>query len=192
MGQVFYDFSRGIDNRPVVSEWERKSVSCEQTFESDISENAAVTIHLYHTVLELVRRIEKNAFEGRTLTLKVKFAHKREQTETRFQSAEREQTRQYAKSPDFFDERSGKADYQQITRSITVDYILRTKDEILPLAKQLMQQVEFFDKQSGYAERHSHPIRLLGLGVSNQKNATPQEENQWIELELEFEPWPEE
>ena len=28
MGQVFYDFSRGIDNRPVISEWERKSVSC--------------------------------------------------------------------------------------------------------------------------------------------------------------------
>ena len=145
MGQVFYDFSRGIDNRPVISEWERKSVSCEQTFESDISENAAVTIHLYHTVLELVRRIEKNDFEGRTLTLKVKFL-----------------------------------DFQQITRSITIDHILRTKDEILPLAKQLMQQVEF----------HSHPIRLLGLGVSNQKNATPQEENQWIELELEFEPWP--
>ena len=130
MGQVFYDFSRGIDNRPVISEWERKSVSCEQTFESDISENAAVTIHLYHTVLELVRRIEKNDFEGRTLTLKVKFL-----------------------------------DFQQITRSITVDHILRTKDEILPLAKQLMQQVEF----------HSHPIRLLGLGVSNQKSATPQE-----------------
>ena len=128
MGQVFYDFSRGIDNRPVISEWERKSVSC-----------------LYHTVLELVRRIEKNDFEGRTLTLKVKFL-----------------------------------DFQQITRSITVDHILRTKDEILPLAKQLMQQVEF----------HSHPIRLLGLGVSNQKSVTPQEDNQWIELELEFEPWP--
>ena len=171
MGQVFYDFSRGIDNRPVISEWERKSVSCEQTFESDISENAAVTIHLYHTVLELVRRIEKNDFEGRTLTLKVKFARKREQTEARLQSAEREQTRQNAKFLDF----------RQITRSITVDHILRTKDEILPLAKQLMQQVEF----------HTHPIRLLGLGVSNQKSATPQEENQWIELELEFEPWPE-
>ena len=117
MSLIFYDFSRGIDNRPVISEWERKSVSCEQTFESDISENAAVTIHLYHTVLELVRRIEKNDFEGRTLTLKVKFL-----------------------------------DFQQITRSITVDHILRTKDEIL-----------------------SHPIRLLGLGVSNQKSATPQE-----------------
>ena len=161
MGQVFYDFSRGIDNRPVISEWERKSVSCEQTFESDISENAAVTIHLYHTVLELVRRIEKNNFEGRTLTLKVKFA--------------REQTQQYAKYQDF----------HQITRSITVDHVLRTKDEILPLAKQLMQQVEF----------HSHPIRLLGLGVSNPGSPTSNGEQAssqgaWCELELEFEPWP--
>ena len=156
MGQVFYDFSRGIDNRPVISEWERKSVSYEHTFESDISENSAVTIHLYHTVLELVKRIEKNDFDGRTLTLKVKFL-----------------------------------DFQQITRSITVDHILRTKDDILPLAKQLMQSVEFFDKQSGFAERHSHPIRLLGLGVSNQKNATAQEQQPWVELELEFEPWPE-
>ena len=161
MGQVFYDFSRGIDNRPVISEWERKSVSCEQTFESDISENAAVTIHLYHTVLELVRRIEKNDFEGRTLTLKVKFA--------------REQTQQYAKYQDF----------HQITRSITVDHMLRTKDEILPLAKQLMQQVEF----------HSHPIRLLGLGVSNPGSPPSNGEQastqgSWCELELEFEPWP--
>ena len=170
VGQIFYDFSRGIDNRPVISEWERKSVSCEQTFESDISENAAVTIHLYHTVLELVRRIEKNDFEGRTLTLKVKFARKREQTEASFQSAEREQTRQNAKFGDF----------QQITRSITVDHVLRTKDQILPLAKQLMQQVEF----------HSHPIRLLGLGVANQKGAAVPEQQPWVELELEFEPWP--
>ena len=161
MGQVFYDFSRGIDNRPVISEWERKSVSCEQTFESDISENAAVTIHLYHIVLELVRRIEKNDFEGRTLTLKVKFARMREQAEARFQSAERQ-------------------DFQQITRSITVDHILRTKDEILPLAKQLMRGVEF----------HSHPIRLLGLGVSGQKSAAQQNQQQWVELELEFLAWP--
>ena len=161
MGQVFYDFSRGIDNRPVISEWERKSVSCEQTFESDINENSAVTIHLYHTVLELVRRIEKNDFEGRTLTLKVKFA--------------REQTLQYAKYQDF----------HQITRSITVDHVLRTEDEILPLAKQLMQQVEF----------HSHPIRLLGLGVSNPGSSSSNgrlasRQGAWRELELEFEPWP--
>ena len=31
-------------------------------------------IELYHTVLELLERIAKSGFEGRTLTLKVKFA----------------------------------------------------------------------------------------------------------------------
>ena len=142
MGQVFYDFARGIDNRPVISEWERKSVSCEQTFEKDISEPAAVTIELYHTTIELVRRIEKSQFEGRTLTLKVKFL-----------------------------------DFQQITRSITVDHILQTKNDILPLAKQLMREVEY----------RSHPIRLLGLGVSNHKEELAGNSPRWIELELEFE-----
>ena len=145
MGMMFHDFANGIDNRPVISEWERKSVSCEQTFEHDISENAAVTIHLYQTVLELVRRIEKTNFEGRTLTLKVKFL-----------------------------------DFQQITRSITAPKILRTKDDILPLAKQLMHEVEF----------SSHPIRLLGLGVSHTGSVAVREEPGWTELELEFEPWP--
>ena len=142
VGKLFYDFARGIDNRPVISEWERKSVSCERTFEDDISENAAVTIHLYQIVLELVHRIEKHRFEGHTLTLKVKFL-----------------------------------DFQQITRSLTVEQVLTTKDTILPLAKQLMQGIEF----------HSHPIRLIGLGVSNQKSVNPSKQSRWVELELEFE-----
>lgn len=142
MGQVFYDFARGIDERPVISEWERKSVSCEQTFEKDIHEQSAVIIELYHTVLELVGRIAKNNFEGRTLTLKVKFK-----------------------------------DFKQITRSVTADHILRTKEDILPLAKQLLRQVEY----------KSHPIRLLGLGVSNQRNDTPPDKPRWIELEIDFE-----
>lgn len=172
MGHVFYDFSRGIDNRPVISEWERKSVSCEQTFETDINEKAAITIHLYHIVLELVRRIEKNDFEGRTLTLKVKFAYKKETTVEDHPLSEEEH--------ESFEPR--RSDFQQITRSTTVDHILKTKDDILPLAKQLMKSVDFYNR----------PIRLLGLGVSNQKSATQTENVQWKELELEFEPWPEE
>ncbi len=144
MGHVFYNFARGIDERPVISEWERKSVSCERTFAKDINEKAAVTIELYHTVTELERRIAKNNFEGRTLTLKVKFR-----------------------------------DFQQITRSITTTCVLRTKDDILPLAKQLLGMVEY----------RSHPIRLLGLGVSNQKEDAPEHKQHWIQLELEFEDW---
>ncbi len=148
MGRVFYDFARGIDERPVVSEWERKSVSCEQTFIEDLYRPSQVTIELYHTVLELVRRLEKSGFEGRTLTLKVKYN-----------------------------------DFQQITRSTTGTDILRTKDELLPLAKQLMGGV-------GYSREH--PIRLLGLGVSGHKDeAFAPESPQWTQLELPFEPWPE-
>lgn len=39
----------------------------------DISNQSAVLIELYHTVLELVERIEEAKFEGKTLTLKIKF-----------------------------------------------------------------------------------------------------------------------
>ena len=55
-------------------EHERKSVSCEATFENDIWKRSAVIIELYHIVLELVVRLSKNDFQGRTLTLKIKFA----------------------------------------------------------------------------------------------------------------------
>lgn len=145
MGRVFYDFARGIDDRPVISEWERKSCSCEQTYMTDLHEPSAVTIELYHTVIELTHRLEKSQFEGHTLTLKVKFA-----------------------------------DFKQMSRSITVDSILRTKDEILPLAKQLMREVDYSRK---------HPIRLLGLGVSNHRSDLPDHRQRWIQLELDFKDW---
>lgn len=73
-GTVFYNFARGIDNRPVENVRIRKSVGCEQTFLEDITLNSALIIELYHTVQELVRRIEKSGFKGKTLTLKVKYA----------------------------------------------------------------------------------------------------------------------
>ncbi len=73
-GQMFYNFSRGIDDSEVQVEHERKSVSCEATFENDIWKRSAVIIELYHIVLELVVRLSKNDFQGRTLTLKIKFA----------------------------------------------------------------------------------------------------------------------
>ena len=48
-------------------------------------------------------------------------------------------------------------DFTQITRSVTRPQELTTLDTILPLAKQLLKEVD-------YAE---HPIRLIGLSVSN-------------------------
>ncbi len=142
-GTTYYNFARGIDLRPVESEYVRKSVGCEQTFAEDISTRAAVTIELYHTVLELARRIKKEDFEGRTLTLKVKYA-----------------------------------DFTQITRSITQRGILTTKDEILPLAKRLVKSAAF---------SAAHPIRLLGLSVSNPSAEANMHREEWVEGFLEFE-----
>lgn len=72
-GSIYYNFARGIDNRPVIAERERKSVGCETTFEKDIYTKAAVIIELYHIAEELIRRLNKAGFHGHTLTLKVKY-----------------------------------------------------------------------------------------------------------------------
>ena len=72
-GQLYYDFSRGIDLRPVEAVHIRKSVGCERTLEKDISRQSSVIIELYHVATELVGRLERANFKGNTLTLKIKF-----------------------------------------------------------------------------------------------------------------------
>lgn len=144
-GPVYYNFARGIDDRPVVTERERKSVGCERTFLEDKSLPATLIIELYHTVLELVGRIKKSQFAGKTLTLKIKYA-----------------------------------DFTQITRSLTSPHTLTTKDDILPLAKQLLAQADI---------SASHAVRLMGLSVSNPADdgTAPPSSPEWKEGWIPFE-----
>lgn len=72
-GMLYYDFAHGVDLRPVEAERIRKSVGCECTFEKDIGGHTAIIIELYHVTLELIERLRKSDFKGRTLTLKIKF-----------------------------------------------------------------------------------------------------------------------
>lgn len=62
------------------------------------------------------------------------------------------------------------ADFRQITRSITSRNILVTKDDILPMAKQLLGQVSVSPAMQ---------VRLLGLSVSNP--LLPEAEGKWEE-----------
>ena len=64
----------------------------------------------------------------------------------------------------------------QITRSITKAYDLCTEAELLPLAERLLEEVD-------YAE---HPVRLLGLTVSNRHEEEENPTRRWVELELPF------
>ena len=72
-GQLYYDFSHGVDLRPVEVVRIRKSVGCENTFEKDLTTHTALIIELWHVADELIRRLGKAGFKGHTLTLKIKF-----------------------------------------------------------------------------------------------------------------------
>ena len=120
-GLIYFNFARGMDDRPVEAVRIRKSIGCEHTLEKDAKD-----------------------FKGNTLTLKVKFD-----------------------------------DFSQITRSVSVERPLQRLDDILPLAKRLLKGVDY----------SQHPIRLLGLSVSNPKEENGMNEHISsgpVQLELEF------
>lgn len=142
MGQMYYDFARGVDHRPVEAIRIRKSLGCENTLSKDISTQSAVIIELYHVATELVSRVKADHFRGVTLTLKIKFN-----------------------------------DFTQVTRSITIDEVFDDLDIILPQAKKLLSDVEYA----------THPIRLIGLSVSNpilEDNLA--KKTDYIQLKLKF------
>lgn len=72
-------------------------------------------------------------------------------------------------------------DFNQITRSITQPKKLTDLDTILPIAKQLLKEVEF----------ENHPIRLIGLSVSHPADEDEPEEKRsiWEQLSFEFSDW---
>ncbi|MFP4060896.1 MAG: DNA polymerase IV [Bacteroidales bacterium] len=72
-GDFYYEISRGIDNRPVNPVRIRKSVGTEETYEKDLRTRFEIVAALYEIEKELDRRLKKKGFEGKTLTLKVKY-----------------------------------------------------------------------------------------------------------------------
>lgn len=79
-GRLYHQFAQGIDLRPVCPTRVRKSVGCESTFESDRVTLGEMSEELYALSARLRRRLERAAFRGHTLTLKVKFADFRQIT----------------------------------------------------------------------------------------------------------------
>ncbi|WP_114906379.1 DNA polymerase IV [Ornithinimicrobium murale] len=64
--------ARGEDDRPVETQRETKSVSVEETFETDIADPAVLERELDLMVARLAGRLGKSAFFGRTTTVKVR------------------------------------------------------------------------------------------------------------------------
>ena len=140
IGVLFYNFARGIDERPVESSRIRKSVGCEQTYREDVTKAQALENSLPVLAEELAGRLARAGFRGNTLTLKIKF-------------------------PDFV----------QKSRSITVPDCLTDMEDILPLARTMMEELDSGDST----------FRLLGLSVSNplEEQLPGVWEQLWLDLE---------
>jgi len=74
-GHVYYQNARGIDDRAVESYRERKSLGAETTFEMDLDSYEDLSIQLDDIAKEVISRIERKGFKGRTVTLKIKYAN---------------------------------------------------------------------------------------------------------------------
>jgi DNA polymerase-4 len=82
-GVFFYDIVRGVDERPVESDQERKSVGTELTYEKDLASQFEIIAELYRLEKELIERLANAGTTGRTITLKIKFSDFRQITRSR-------------------------------------------------------------------------------------------------------------
>ncbi|MGE3967066.1 MAG: DNA polymerase IV, partial [Dongiaceae bacterium] len=74
MGRRLYRFARGEDSRKVDPEAPTKSVSAETTFETDTRSAEKLAEELWPLCERVSRRLKRNGFSGRTVTLKLKTA----------------------------------------------------------------------------------------------------------------------
>ena len=73
-GAFFYSIARGIDERPVKAQRERKSIGAERTLNEDILEVHEIEEQLLKVVDALWKRYEKSNKKGLTLSIKLKFS----------------------------------------------------------------------------------------------------------------------
>lgn len=82
-GQYYYWAARGIDNRPVNPNQERKSVGSETTFRTDLTTYEACLSELNALTETVARHCARRDLAGKTVTLKLRYADFRTVTRSR-------------------------------------------------------------------------------------------------------------
>jgi len=72
MGSYYYDIVRGIDDRPVQSHRERKSLAIERTLDEDLHDFESMKSYFQDLKIKFITRVKKYEFYGKTITLKLK------------------------------------------------------------------------------------------------------------------------
>ncbi len=73
-GLYLNEASRGMDESPLVTEWKRKSISREETFERDLEKWQDIARNLASIAAEVARDMRERGLKGRTVTVKIRYA----------------------------------------------------------------------------------------------------------------------
>ncbi len=73
-GRDLWRHAQGIDNRPVVTEYETKSISQENTFNVDVRDEKTLEKTLREQAREVARQLRKNDLAGKTVKLKIRWS----------------------------------------------------------------------------------------------------------------------
>jgi DNA polymerase-4 len=129
--------ARGIDSRAVEAHLAPKSYGEENTFERDVSDRETVTAALTAHAEAVARRLRRDGYRGRTVTLKVKLGTARGRRATRLGGG-------------------GEPVYPLLTRSHTMSASTADGAKIREVAVRLWDAASI-----------DEPVRLLGVSVSN-------------------------
>lgn len=72
-GVYYYQVLRGIDNREVITEFEPKTVSCENTFDRDLDEVNEILTELKQLIERLINRLALKGITAKNIFIKIKY-----------------------------------------------------------------------------------------------------------------------
>lgn len=72
-GLMLYEHSRGIDESPVITEWEPKSMSRETTYQRDTRDLGQIRSTLLGLTVDVVKSLKDDGYKSRTVTVKIRY-----------------------------------------------------------------------------------------------------------------------
>ncbi|MHB8909403.1 MAG: DNA polymerase IV [Syntrophales bacterium] len=73
-GRYLYEASRGVDDSPLVTHWEPKSISRETTFQEDVNNWQTIAGTLADLSREVTADLRENQYRAKTVTIKIRFS----------------------------------------------------------------------------------------------------------------------
>jgi nucleotidyltransferase/DNA polymerase involved in DNA repair len=87
LGEHLYQLSHGHDDRPVVPNWEPKSVSSETTFDEDTADRELLLATILDLSDHVAERLRKDGYRAKKVTLKLRYSsfstHTKQQSQNR-------------------------------------------------------------------------------------------------------------